>query len=125
MTNSKNKDLKTKIADFLTETSSKCKVDEFLLRLKDKVAGIKANEDFRKELELHKMLSSEIRLLIYNLIKDEPLCTCAISGILGLSEATISHHIKKLEKGGLIIGKREGRFTVYYSKEKFIEIIGL
>ncbi|MHA1999683.1 MAG: ArsR/SmtB family transcription factor [Promethearchaeota archaeon] len=72
-------------------------------------------------LSIHKALSNNLRFLIYNLLKEDGLCTCALSVILDKPEGSLSHHIKILENAGLIIGQRKGRFTVYYTRENLIK----
>jgi ArsR family transcriptional regulator len=40
-------------------------------------------------------------------------CTCELTGPLGLSQPTVSHHLKKLAEAGLISGERRGVWTYY------------
>ena len=43
----------------------------------------------------------------------EGLCTCELAPAVGLSEATVSHHLKQLREAGLVAGTRKGT-NVYY-----------
>ena len=113
---------KTKIQDFLDEINCGCKADEFIKNMKSRIENIKTSKEFTESLAFHEALGNIYRLLIYSILKDEPLCTCSLAEILALSEGSISHHIKKLEKAGLVFGKRQGRFTIYYTKSKFLEL---
>jgi DNA-binding transcriptional ArsR family regulator len=45
--------------------------------------------------------------------KDSGVCTCDLAPALGLSEATVSHHLKQLREAGLVEGTRKGT-NVYY-----------
>ncbi|MBA2323465.1 MAG: helix-turn-helix transcriptional regulator [Pseudonocardiales bacterium] len=45
--------------------------------------------------------------------KDTGVCTCDLAPALGLSEATVSHHLKQLREAGLVEGTRKGT-NVYY-----------
>lgn len=40
-------------------------------------------------------------------------CTCDLTGPLGLSQPTVSHHLKKLAAAGLVLGERRGTWTYY------------
>jgi ArsR family transcriptional regulator, arsenate/arsenite/antimonite-responsive transcriptional repressor len=44
---------------------------------------------------------------------DEGACTCDLAPALGLTEATVSHHLKQLREAGLVEGTRKGT-NVYY-----------
>ncbi|WP_233096222.1 helix-turn-helix transcriptional regulator [Alicyclobacillus sp. SO9] len=41
------------------------------------------------------------------------VCLCEIVEGLQIPTSTINHHLKILERGGVIKGRREGKFTVY------------
>lgn len=75
------------------------------------------SEDFQNELKHHSALASKNRLLIYQLIQEGELSNGALAKILGLSEGSITHHIKKLDDAGLIIGRNKGHFVIYYTTE--------
>jgi DNA-binding transcriptional ArsR family regulator len=54
-----------------------------------------------------------VRLMSLLLAHDE-VCTCELSPALGVTEATVSHHLSVLRKAGLIAdGERRG-LNVYY-----------
>ena len=40
-------------------------------------------------------------------------CTCDLTEPLGLSQPTVSHHLKKLAEAGLVTGERRGVWTWY------------
>ncbi|MHA1585137.1 MAG: ArsR/SmtB family transcription factor [Promethearchaeota archaeon] len=79
--------------------------------------------DFQKHLERYSALSNKNRLLIYNLIKQEKMCNCVLAQILSLTEGSVTHHTKILENAGLIIGRKKGHFTIYYTPENLKKII--
>jgi ArsR family transcriptional regulator len=42
------------------------------------------------------------------------MCTCNLTGFLGLSQPTVSHHLRVLREAGLIeIASKRGTFTLY------------
>lgn len=78
-----------------------------------------------------KALADKNRIRIINLLKvKKVLCVCEITDIIGLSQPTISSHLRLLENAGLIESRKEGLWVNYsinsqldpFSNE-FIEII--
>ena len=63
-----------------------------------------------------KALADPARLRLVSLLlasETGELCTCDVTGPLGLSQPTISHHFKKLAEAGLVTGERRGTWTHY------------
>src|ERR687884_888215 len=62
-----------------------------------------------------KALADPARVTILNRIATEgETCTCLLTGPLGLSQPTVSHHLKVLKEAGLIeVGSRRGTWTFY------------
>ena len=55
-----------------------------------------------------------VRLLSLVLSSDEDgCCTCDLAPAVGLTEATVSHHLKQLREAGLVEGTKVGT-NVYY-----------
>ena len=40
-------------------------------------------------------------------------CTCDLTGPLGLTQPTVTHHLQKLAAAGLVVGERRGTWTWY------------
>jgi ArsR family transcriptional regulator len=62
-----------------------------------------------------KALADRHRLRIVNLLMragGEPVCVCEVQPLLGLSQGTVSYHLKQLVEAGLV--EREGRGTYSY-----------
>ncbi len=80
------------------------------------LAGSSLAEERAGELEtVLKALADRHRLRIVNLLlraAGEPVCVCEIQPLLGLSQGTVSHHLKQLLDAGLI--ERETRGTYSY-----------
>jgi len=78
-----------------------------------------------------KALADENRIRIIYLLKvKKNLCVCEITNIIGLSQPTISSHLKLLENAGLIESHKDGLWVNYninsqlcFFSSKFIEII--
>lgn len=62
-----------------------------------------------------KALADPIRVQLMSLIlaADDGCCTCDLAPAVGVTEATVSHHLKQLREAGLVEGVREG-MNVYY-----------
>jgi ArsR family transcriptional regulator, arsenate/arsenite/antimonite-responsive transcriptional repressor len=62
-----------------------------------------------------KALADPARVSIVNRIAgDGEVCTCQLTGPLGLSQPTVSHHLRVLKEAGLIeVARRRGTWTFY------------
>jgi ArsR family transcriptional regulator, arsenate/arsenite/antimonite-responsive transcriptional repressor len=63
-----------------------------------------------------KALADPIRVQLLSILMaeaDTGACTCDLAPAVGISEATVSHHLKQLRDAGLIEGTRKGT-NVYY-----------
>lgn len=66
----------------------------------------------REHLErISKALADETRLMIYEEIASRDQMNCSeIASLRGVTQATVSHHLKTLADAGLIECRREGQF---------------
>lgn len=63
-----------------------------------------------------KALADPVRVQLMSLLLAERatgMCTCDLAPAVGLSEATVSHHLKQLRDAGLIEGTKKGTNTWY------------
>jgi ArsR family transcriptional regulator len=60
-------------------------------------------------------LADPARVRIVNLLAraDRPVCVCDFMEPLGLSQPTVSHHLKKLADAGLLEREQRGRWAYY------------
>lgn len=66
-----------------------------------------------------KALADPARLRLIAFMLNQPnheACTCDLAPAVGLSEPTVSHHLKTLEKAGLVSKERRG-MNVHYAVE--------
>ena len=110
-----------KIEDFLAIIKNDCSSNEFIEDYKNLLKKINEDEDIDQEIKIFKALANKIRLEIIRLLNKGPLCTCALANIFGLSEGSVNRHLKILEDAGLIFGKKNGYFTLYYNRDKFFK----
>lgn len=66
-----------------------------------------------KMVEIFKALSDKNRLLILDMLSCGELCACDIIEGLNLTQPTISHHMKILQKANLINVRKEGKWMRY------------
>ncbi|MEU8193168.1 metalloregulator ArsR/SmtB family transcription factor [Microbispora amethystogenes] len=67
---------------------------------------------------MFKALSDPVRLRLFSAVASAPggeACVCDISDV-GVSQPTVSHHLKKLKDAGLLASERRGTW-VYYRVE--------
>ena len=80
------------------------------------LAGSSLGEEQAREMEkVMKALADRQRLRIVNMLlraQGEAVCVCEFEPFLGLSQATVSHHLKVLVEAGLVA--RETRGTRSY-----------
>jgi ArsR family transcriptional regulator, arsenate/arsenite/antimonite-responsive transcriptional repressor len=62
-----------------------------------------------------KALSDPARVAIVNQLAGRgEVCTCNLTGFLGLSQPTVTHHLRVLREAGLIeIARKRGTFSFY------------
>jgi DNA-binding transcriptional ArsR family regulator len=99
------------------ECNSTC--NQFLTENQDFIEELKKDEDFEGQLLIHKALSKKKRLIIFKLLKERPMCTCALAEVLGTTDGAITHHLNILKKANLIIGQKKGYYTIYHTMENF------
>jgi ArsR family transcriptional regulator, arsenate/arsenite/antimonite-responsive transcriptional repressor len=63
-----------------------------------------------------RVLGEPARLQLLSLIATQPsgeVCACELVSVLGLSQPTVSHHLKILYESGLVIKERRGTWIYY------------
>lgn len=64
-------------------------------------------------LDQLKALADETRLKIFKLVEQQELCVCQIVPAIGLSQPTVSIHLGKLKRAGLVRERRSGQWSHY------------
>ncbi len=80
---------------------------------------------FAKALARARALSDEQRLTAVAILRREgELCGCEIQAALGLTHATVSHHMAVLTSAGIVTARRRGKWMYYGLKPgAFTEIL--
>ncbi|WP_456397917.1 ArsR/SmtB family transcription factor [Desulfurobacterium sp.] len=74
--------------------------------------------------ECLKALASPVRLKILFKLKERPMCVTDLEKELGISQSSLSQHLRTLRYKGIVDKKREGN-KVYYtiSSDAFIQLL--
>jgi len=78
-------------------------------------APLSASEAQELSIRL-KALADPARLRLVSMLlasASQESCTCDLTEPLGLSQPTVSHHLKKLAEAGIVTGERRGVWTYY------------
>jgi len=70
-----------------------------------------------QQCHIHHALSMPVRMTILYMVLIQPMCVCIIRDILNISDSKLSYHLSKLGEAGLIKGKRQGSWIIYYPTE--------
>jgi ArsR family transcriptional regulator, arsenate/arsenite/antimonite-responsive transcriptional repressor len=81
------------------------------------------DEEAEATAELFRALGDSARVRIVNVLatSDEPVCVCNLTGPLGLSQPTVSHHMKKLLEAGLVEREQRGKWAFFTLKPEAAE----
>jgi ArsR family transcriptional regulator len=73
--------------------------------------------------EVFKALADPARVRIVNVLatSGEPVCVCHLIEPLGLSQPTVSHHLKKLTDAGLLEREQRGRWAYFSLRREAAE----
>jgi ArsR family transcriptional regulator, arsenate/arsenite/antimonite-responsive transcriptional repressor len=82
-------------------------------------------EEAAATAELFKALADPARVRIVNTIATagEPVCACEFEPALGLSQPTVSHHLKKLVEAGLLEREQRGKWAYFSLKRDAVETL--
>jgi len=81
---------------------------------RDEAKEIGRSPRFRAGLARTRALADESRLLSMALLRRRgELCACEIQAALGVTHATVSHHMRILTKVGLVEAERRGKWMYY------------
>ncbi|NUS14725.1 MAG: winged helix-turn-helix transcriptional regulator [Streptomyces sp.] len=78
-------------------------------------AGELSVADSEKTAAMFKALGDPVRLRLFSKIASHPggeACVCDIQDV-GVSQPTVSHHLKKLREAGLLTSERRGTWVYY------------
>ncbi|MGA7874733.1 MAG: metalloregulator ArsR/SmtB family transcription factor [Desulfoferrobacter sp.] len=68
----------------------------------------------RQFIKIMKALSDSNRVKIVKMLQRKSLCVCEIQSTLGVSQPTVSSHLKVLQEAGLVGYQKDGLWVNYY-----------
>lgn len=68
---------------------------------------------YQENTKVFKAFCDENRLMILELIQNGEKCACHLLEEMNISQSTLSHHMKILCESGIVIGRKEGKWTYY------------
>lgn len=71
------------------------------------------NLDEKKTALIFKAFCDENRIRILNLLSTGEKCACKLLEELNITQPTLSHHMKILCDSGIVVGRKEGKWTHY------------
>jgi ArsR family transcriptional regulator, arsenate/arsenite/antimonite-responsive transcriptional repressor len=74
-----------------------------------------SDAEVRATAEVFKALGDPHRVRIVNLLAaaEGPVCVCDLTPALGISQPTVSHHLKRLRLAGLVAREQRGTWSYY------------
>src|SRR6476469_1445396 len=81
-------------------------------------AATLSDDEATATAEVFKALADPARVRIVNVLatSGEPVCVCHLIEPLGLSQPTVSHHLKRLTDAGLLERDQRGKWAYYALK---------
>src|SRR5581483_73152 len=79
-------------------------------------AAALSDEEAGATAALFRVVADPARVKIVNLLTrsdGEPVCACEFEPALGLSQPTVSHHLKKLTDAGLLAREQRGKWAYF------------
>ena len=72
-----------------------------------------------------KTLADPVRVEIVGLLREAggPVCQCELQPLFGISQPTLSHHLKKLADADLIDVERRGKWAYYSLNDDALEVL--
>jgi ArsR family transcriptional regulator, arsenate/arsenite/antimonite-responsive transcriptional repressor len=80
------------------------------------LAGCLTSEEAAQLAGLFRVLGEPSRLQLLSLIAAQPsgeVCACELVEVLGLSQPTVSHHLKVMYAAGILTKERRGNWIYY------------
>ena len=84
-----------------------------------------SDEQATATAEVFKALADQARVRIVNVLatSGEPVCVCHLIEPLGLSQPTVSHHLKKLTDAGLLEREQRGKWAYFSLRPEAVETL--
>jgi ArsR family transcriptional regulator len=91
-------------------------------------AEVMSDEEAQATADVFKALADPARVRIVNLLATcdgEAVCICNLTEPLGLSQPTVSHHMKRLLDAGLVEREQRGKWAYFSLRRDAVEKLAL
>jgi ArsR family transcriptional regulator, arsenate/arsenite/antimonite-responsive transcriptional repressor len=84
-----------------------------------------SDEEAAATADLFKALADPARVRILNLLarSGEPVCACELNEPVGLSQPTVSHHLKKLTDAGVLEREQRGKWAYFSLRPDAVDML--
>jgi len=89
-------------------------------------ADVLSDDEAEATAGLFRALADPARVRIVNLLatsEGEPVCVCHLIEPLGLSQPTVSHHMRKLLDAGLVEREQRGKWAYFSLKRNAVDTL--
>lgn len=76
---------------------------------------------YEDSTRVFKAFCDEKRLNILNLLQSGEKCACSLLDELDIGQSTLSHHMKILCESGVVIARKEGKWSYYSINEPGVD----
>lgn len=70
-------------------------------------------ENYSNAAKIFKAFCDENRLMILELLQEDEKCACVLLETLNIAQSTLSHHMKILVDSGVVMSRKNGKWTHY------------
>jgi ArsR family transcriptional regulator len=86
-----------------------------------------SDEEARATANLFSALADPARVRIVNVLAaaGEPVCACNLNEPVGLSQPTVSHHLKRLVDAGLLEREQRGKWAYFSLRPDAVEKLAI
>jgi ArsR family transcriptional regulator len=91
-------------------------------------AEVLSDDEAEATADLFKALGDPARVRILNVLATsdgEPVCVCHLIEPLGLSQPTVSHHMRRLLDAGLVEREQRGKWAYFSLRPEAVEKLAL
>lgn len=75
---------------------------------------IETGKPVKRFIKIMKALADPNRVKILKLLQQKTMCVCELQGALGISQSSVSKHLKILEEAGLVDFFKDGLWVNYF-----------
>ncbi len=78
------------------------------------LASVPSEDSALEAAELFSQLSSPARIRLLSMLTADDLCVGELSEALGMSQPSVSHHLRLLRQSGVVKYRKYGKHVIYY-----------